>query len=127
MFQLKDRVCQQNLVPLQGEIAIWQRETVSSLADMDRVMQTIMLAMKDAGFPDKEIFRLHLALEEAIVNANKHGHDGDWSKPVSVRYHVGEKAWSRRSRTGGWGSIPHRYRIHLTLKTSRNRLGVVYS
>ena len=41
-----------------------------------------------AGFPEKEIFAMHLALEEAIVNANKHGHQGDWTLPLAVHYCV---------------------------------------
>lgn len=90
MFSRKESVCQQDLVPHEGDVAIWQRERVQSVAEMAHVIQTITAALSHAGFPEKEIFRLHLALEEAIVNANKHGHQGDWSIPLTVRYHVNE-------------------------------------
>jgi serine/threonine-protein kinase RsbW len=44
--------------------------------------------MTESGFPEKEVFAVHLALVEAIVNANKHGHEGDWGRSLVVRYRV---------------------------------------
>jgi serine/threonine-protein kinase RsbW len=48
----------------------------------------IVGAMAAHGHGAKEQFRTRLALEEAIVNAHKHGHKRDWSRPIGVRYHV---------------------------------------
>jgi serine/threonine-protein kinase RsbW len=90
MFSRKESVCRQDLIPHVGDVAVWNRERVHSVAEMDHVIQTIDAALSHAGFPVKEISRLHLALEEAIVNANKHGHQGDWNIPLIVRYHVSE-------------------------------------
>ncbi len=42
-----------------------------------------------AGHTGKDVFAVRLALEEAIVNAHKHGHRGDWGVPIVVRYRVG--------------------------------------
>jgi serine/threonine-protein kinase RsbW len=47
-------------------------------------------AMVQAGHSEQDQFRVRLAMEEAIVNANKHGHQGDWSRPITVHYHVSE-------------------------------------
>jgi serine/threonine-protein kinase RsbW len=44
--------------------------------------------MADFGFSNEEVFGVRLGLDEAIVNANKHGHQGDWKTPVAVRYLV---------------------------------------
>jgi serine/threonine-protein kinase RsbW len=44
--------------------------------------------MANYGYSEKVQFRVHLALEEAIVNAHKHGHQGNWSKSVVVRFSV---------------------------------------
>ena len=89
MFQRSDSVCRQDLVPHVGEIALWQRETVQSVADIERILDLITAAARaTVGFSEKETFRLRLALEEALVNAHKHGHQGDWSKPIALRYHV---------------------------------------
>jgi serine/threonine-protein kinase RsbW len=90
MFSRKEGVCRQELVPHVGDIAVWHRESVQSVEEMAHVIQTITAALSHAGLQEKGIFRLHLALEEAIVNANKHGHNGDWSIPLTVRYHANE-------------------------------------
>jgi serine/threonine-protein kinase RsbW len=64
---------------------------VQSVEDIERVIGTITAAaIATAGFSHKDTMRLHLALEEALVNAHKHGHQGDWSKPITLRYHVNE-------------------------------------
>lgn len=106
MFQLKDGICKQGLVPHQGDIAVWQREVVQSDADMVHVVQTILNAISTAGFPEKDAFRLHLALEEAIVNANKHGHEGDWARPIAVRYHVSDMGVVAEIEDSGPGFEP---------------------
>ena len=106
MFSRKESVCQQSLVPHEGGVAVWHRERVQSVAAMAHVIQTVTAALSHAGFPKKEIFRLHLALEEAIVNANKHGHQGDWSIPFSVRYHVNENGLVVEIEDQGLGFDP---------------------
>ena len=45
--------------------------------------------MTDDGYSDTEIYRVRLSLEEALVNAHKHGNGGDWDKRLLMRYHVG--------------------------------------
>jgi len=90
MFQRQGSVCRQELVPHTGEVGLWQKETVQSVADIAHVLDITAAAMATAGFPEKQMLRLRLALEEAVVNAHKHGHQGDWSKPITLRYHVNE-------------------------------------
>ena len=41
--------------------------------------------MARAGYGDRDIFGVRLALEEALVNAMRHGHRGDTTKAVAVR------------------------------------------
>jgi serine/threonine-protein kinase RsbW len=55
---------------------------------MERILEAIPAEMANYGYSEKERFRVHLALEEAIVNAHKHGNQGDWNKSVTVRYHA---------------------------------------
>jgi serine/threonine-protein kinase RsbW len=57
---------------------------------MMRLIETIVSRMAAAGHAEKDQFRVRLALEEAIVNAHKHGHQGDWSRAIVVHYHVSE-------------------------------------
>jgi serine/threonine-protein kinase RsbW len=74
-----------------GDTALWKSIDVQSVADMELALQTVTVAaMASVGFSDTEILRLRLALEEALVNAHKHGHQGDWNKPIKLRYHVNE-------------------------------------
>jgi serine/threonine-protein kinase RsbW len=44
--------------------------------------------MAAAGYPDRDLFAVRLALAEAISNAIRHGHRGDRTRPVRVRHHV---------------------------------------
>jgi serine/threonine-protein kinase RsbW len=81
-------MCRLELVPREVGVPQWRRETIESLADMERFLDAIPAEMANYGYSETEQFRVHLALEEAIVNAHKHGNQRDWSKLVVVRYHV---------------------------------------
>lgn len=106
MFHRKGSVCRQELVSHEGGVALWQKVTVQSVEDIEHVIQTIAAALASAGFSEKDIFRLHLALEEALVNAHKHGHQGDWSKPITFRYHVNENGVVAEIEDQGLGFDP---------------------
>src|SRR5262245_27679665 len=71
-----------------GRVA-WRRESVRSTAEMGRVIDDVAAAMDAAGYPARDVFAVRLALDEALANAVKHGHMGDASRPVRVRYRVG--------------------------------------
>jgi serine/threonine-protein kinase RsbW len=81
-------LCRQDLVPHENGDPLWQQDLVESLADMERILDAISVQMKQLGFSESEDFRVHLALEEAIINAYKHGNRRDWNKAIIVRYHV---------------------------------------
>ncbi|MCC6417814.1 MAG: ATP-binding protein [Gemmataceae bacterium] len=66
----------------------WRQEDVSTVTDINPVIERLTQAMTDAGYASREAFSVRLALEEAIVNAIKHGHQGDCSKEVRVGYLV---------------------------------------
>jgi serine/threonine-protein kinase RsbW len=66
----------------------WHREAVLCVGDIARTTQVVADAMTDDGYSDTEIYRVRLSLEEALVNAHKHGNGGAWNKRLSVRYHV---------------------------------------
>ena len=66
----------------------WHHRAVHSCAEIEPVLTGVMEELQAAGYSRKEIFGVHLALEEAIVNAIKHGHRGDPTKEVRVRYRV---------------------------------------
>src|SRR5262245_55035900 len=53
------------------------------------VLDAIVGAMQRRGYAEKEIFGTRLAIEEALVNAVKHGNRGDPAKCVWASWHVG--------------------------------------
>jgi serine/threonine-protein kinase RsbW len=67
----------------------WQTTRLSTTQAMAEVIETIVGAMSDAGYPSSDTFGVRLALEEAIVNAIEHGHRNDPTKEVEVRYQIG--------------------------------------
>ncbi|HLN32137.1 MAG TPA: ATP-binding protein [Gemmataceae bacterium] len=81
-------LCQQDLVPREGSVQRWRHDTIQSLEDMERVIHMVTSGMESVGYSEKEVLTMRLATEEAIVNAHKHGHQRDWSRPFSVRHHL---------------------------------------
>jgi serine/threonine-protein kinase RsbW len=68
--------------PTQGQARI------RSAAEMAPVLDRVVAAMAEVGYPERDVFGMRLALEEAVVNAVKHGHHNDPGKEVQVRYGV---------------------------------------
>jgi serine/threonine-protein kinase RsbW len=61
----------------------------SDLAEARRVQSAIEAALQEAGhFGEHEIFAIKLAIEEALVNAIKHGNQLDRAKTVRVAFRV---------------------------------------
>jgi len=61
---------------------------ISSPEDLPGALDGVTSLMAARGYSAKDIFALRLALEEALVNALKHGHNYDLRKQVRVRYQV---------------------------------------
>ncbi len=86
--------------------AAWQAIDVFTMDDMLRCITRIVSAMEAAGFDAKDLFGTRLALEEAIVNAIRHGHRNDTSKCVDVRFHVSDLQLLVEVRDQGPGFDP---------------------
>ena len=67
-----------------------QQEVVipSDLAEARRIQGEIEQALQAVEFSETEIFAVRLALEEALVNAIKHGNQMDESKKVYITFTV---------------------------------------
>ena len=65
---------------------IWQSETVipSQAAAGRAILDQLIAEMTRSGWPRREIFRVRLAVEEALVNAIKHGNRQDPSKRIQI-------------------------------------------
>ncbi|MEN6576657.1 MAG: ATP-binding protein [Phycisphaerales bacterium] len=55
---------------------------------LGRPCRQILAALDARGFSQDDIFAVHLALEEAFLNAVKHGNKMDSTKKVTVEYAV---------------------------------------
>lgn len=60
----------------------------SDPAEARRIQDEIEQKLRSLGYGDREIFSIKLALEEALVNAIKHGNQMDRTKKVRVAYRV---------------------------------------
>src|SRR5262245_32071495 len=66
----------------------WTQAHLSSRADAAQVIEPVLAAMHHLDYSSKDILAMHITLEEAIVNALRHGNHDDPSKQVVVRYQV---------------------------------------
>jgi len=66
----------------------WHAVTVHTMDDMLACVSRIVAAMQQQGFAAKEVFGTRLALEEAVVNAIRHGHRNDTSKCVDIHFQI---------------------------------------
>ncbi len=62
--------------------------SIHSTADLPLVLDPVADAMTRLGYSRQDLFGVRQALEEALVNAIKHGNQGDPGKRVYVRYRV---------------------------------------
>ncbi len=65
-----------------------ERVIQSDLGEARRIQDEIEEALQAARYGDRDIFSVRLALEEALVNAIKHGNQMDPDKRVFVTYTV---------------------------------------
>jgi serine/threonine-protein kinase RsbW len=63
-------------------------EILSDPAEARKLQEEIERQLKDTLFSEKEIFSIKLALEEALINAIKHGNQFDRNKKVRISYSV---------------------------------------
>lgn len=59
-----------------------ERKLASRSASSHRAIRDVVQQLKQHGWPREDIFGVRLALEEALINAIKHGNHSDASKSV---------------------------------------------
>ena len=78
----------------------------SDPAEARKVQQEIEDALKARHYCEHDIFAIKLAIEEALVNAIKHGNQMDCSKQVQISYQVREEEFYIVIRDEGHGFDP---------------------
>ncbi len=63
----------------------------SDLAEARRIQSLIEDALRRWSYSEHDIFAIKLALEEALVNAIKHGNQMDPDKKVHIRYAINDR------------------------------------
>ena len=66
----------------------WHRAHLCSTEGMVPLIESMAAAMATQGYPRKDSFGMRLALEEALLNSIRHGHQNDPNKRVEVRYRI---------------------------------------
>ena len=78
----------------------------SDLAAARAVQAEIEDALTAGGFPEQDVFAVKMAVEEALVNAIKHGNQMDAAKSVAVAYAVDAVGFEVRIADDGPGFDP---------------------
>ena len=61
-------------------------EFASSVEGIEQTCRQLVAEVEANSFDESDVFAIHLALEEALVNAAKHGNGLDPAKKVTVQY-----------------------------------------
>jgi serine/threonine-protein kinase RsbW len=78
----------------------------SDTAEVRHVQQRIAQELQSNQFTEREIFGIRLAVEEALVNAIKHGNQLDRNKQVRISYQIHDDTFLIRVRDEGPGFNP---------------------
>lgn len=79
---------------------------VFTLDDVTRFIGQFLAGMRAAGFDSHELFGMRLAIGEALVNSIRHGHHGDTTKAVEIRFRLDERQVMIEIRDQGGGFDP---------------------
>jgi len=69
----------------------WQTTRIATVTELPAVLEELVEAMSLLGYSPRDRFGIRLAVEEAVINAIKHGHKYDPTKTVEVRYQVNQE------------------------------------
>lgn len=78
----------------------------SDLAEARRIQELIEGALQASAYAEHDVFAIKLALEEALVNAIKHGNQMDPDKRVFVSYRISPDRFEIRITDEGDGFNP---------------------
>ena len=79
---------------------------LSEAAEARRLQEEVEQLLRTRRVSDHDIFSIRLALEEALVNAIKHGNQMDRSKKVHISYQLGTDGFEVHIADEGTGFDP---------------------
>jgi serine/threonine-protein kinase RsbW len=69
----------------------WHPLTLQATDEVVGCINGMLDALSPFAYPERDLFGIRLALEEALVNAIRHGHRNDTTKTVHVRFQATER------------------------------------
>ena len=93
-------------MPDNGWIWTLEQRIASDTGEGREVVSRILAALAAADWAEHDIFAVHLAMEEALVNAIKHGNHRDPSKTVEVACRISKNRVQVRVTDEGAGFDP---------------------
>ncbi len=78
----------------------------SDLHAARNVEEQVVRLIESLGYSKESAFAIRLSLEEALVNAHRHGNKGDASKKICVSYQIDRRRAIIRIRDEGAGFDP---------------------
>jgi serine/threonine-protein kinase RsbW len=78
----------------------------TDLAEVRRIQADLKDVLTSRGFSERDQFHIELAMEEALVNAMKHGNKLVKDKRVYLRYHISDEHLEVRIEDEGIGFVP---------------------
>jgi serine/threonine-protein kinase RsbW len=94
-------------MPFEPEVLPHKVVIPSNLRAAREIEEQIVCLAEGMGYSREESFAIRLALEEAMVNAHKHGNCGDLSKMITVSYDVNPQRIVVRIADEGKGFDPN--------------------
>jgi serine/threonine-protein kinase RsbW len=88
---------------LQDNVARFQ---VHSPAELRPLLEALEDRMRVLGYPDRDLYAVQMALQEAVSNAFRHGHRGDRSKRIDLRFAVSDTEVALEVEDQGSGFDP---------------------
>jgi serine/threonine-protein kinase RsbW len=89
MFASRQGLCRPEAAHLDLRPEEWRRRTFRAAGEVPALLDDVVAALEALGYPRRDLFAVRLALEEALVNAVKHGNRGNPAKEARLRYHAG--------------------------------------
>ena len=88
-------------VPMQKKV-----ELANDMCVVEEFCQKLVADASKQGFCRDDTFGIHMALEEAMINAVKHGNAGDPNKKLTVEYLVTQEIFDATITDQGTGFVP---------------------
>ena len=84
---------------------IWKldQSICSRTEDAVEIVRDVVQRLEENGWKSRDVFGIHMAMEEALMNAIKHGNESDCEKKVHIEISICENSFYSRITDEGDG------------------------